>query len=254
ILEGHLVLDAIDVTLGPAVLEGFVFCLEIGLAPVLAQRMAGEALPHQDAAQVGMPGEANAEQIPGLAFLELDAGVDREERRRHRILARQLRLEDQARAAAGAIGVVDDFQVVLGEIVDAGDRRQIVIAVLVPQGAGEVEQTVRRDDDPAVAGAGVRGGDPRHGALRAGRGGGDGGLSHALAASGAASARLAARSLIMANSRGSIRSGPRMGTGTASENLARYQRADITDSPSIFSWTRINPCSSACGVGGHPGT
>src|SRR5690554_5601227 len=44
--------------------------------PVLAQRVAGEALPQQQAAQVRVSGETDAHQVVDLALLEQRALVD----------------------------------------------------------------------------------------------------------------------------------------------------------------------------------
>ena len=38
--------------------------------------MPGKALPHEDAPQVGMPGEAQAVHVPDLALLQVGAGED----------------------------------------------------------------------------------------------------------------------------------------------------------------------------------
>jgi hypothetical protein len=50
-----------------------------GQREILAQRMPLEAVIGQDAAQIGLAGEEDAEQVPGLA---LPPGGDRPDRRR----------------------------------------------------------------------------------------------------------------------------------------------------------------------------
>src|SRR4051812_9218009 len=53
--------------------------------PVLAERVAGEALLQQDPAQVRMPQELHPEQIVDLALLEVGARPDRGDARAERV-------------------------------------------------------------------------------------------------------------------------------------------------------------------------
>ncbi len=62
-----------------------------GMAPievVLAQRVAVPVLGHEDAGEVGVAVEADAEHVEDLPLEGLGAGVHVEERRGHRLVAR----------------------------------------------------------------------------------------------------------------------------------------------------------------------
>ncbi len=116
-----LVFGADVLAFRPAALQRLVIFFVERLMPILAHGMAFEAFPHQDAAQVGMVRELDAVQVPDLALLEFGAGPNGCDRwNLNRVYARNLNLEDDARAAGGLVGVVDDFHLV-GKIIHAGD-------------------------------------------------------------------------------------------------------------------------------------
>ena len=52
----------------------------VGIDVIAAHGMVGELVPHQDAAQVGVAVEDDAEEVEDLALLELGAAPDRRER------------------------------------------------------------------------------------------------------------------------------------------------------------------------------
>src|SRR5574340_75896 len=55
------------------------------------------------------------------------------------------------------------------------------------------------------------------------------------------------------NLRGSIKSGPKIGTGTSASGFLEYHSELAIFSLSTFLVNAISPFISACGVGGHPG-
>ena len=73
--------------------------LVIGLEEVLAERIVGEAVPHQDPLQLGMAGEPDAHHVVDFALLEIGPAVDVVERRD---LALAPRPRPSARAARSA--------------------------------------------------------------------------------------------------------------------------------------------------------
>ena len=62
------------------VVRGRLVLVVVGLDVVPAHGMVNEAVPHQDAAQVGMAVEDDAEEVEDLALLELGAAPDGSER------------------------------------------------------------------------------------------------------------------------------------------------------------------------------
>src|SRR5690606_25237735 len=217
-----------------------------------------------------------------FALLELGARPDRDERRESRHIARGLRLDDQRRAAFRPAEVIHHLEMVaFAEVVDGGGAGQIVVAQVVAQGGRNRDQLVRLDDQPAEAFACVRldriaeaRGKLVERFVRRGHGLGGGSvfchnvslmLACAAGAAGHASASAARVSSAGTEAcrfriwswRGSIRSGPRIGTGTASLGPLLYQGilfGFATDWLSIFLISVMKPYSSACGVGGQPGT
>src|SRR3972149_9988296 len=91
--------------------------------PVLAQRMAREAVPQEDASQVRVVLEADAHQIVRLALLEVGPAPDRRHGRHLRVLAVVGAYLDRRRlVAAYRQQVVDDLEVV--QPVDAAQRAE----------------------------------------------------------------------------------------------------------------------------------
>ncbi len=94
---GDQLLGAPDMPARPAAVKRFLLLLEISFFPVFAQRVPGEAFPHQDAAQVRVPFEADAHQVPRFALLKIRAGPHADQRGQGGDLARGLRFERQRR-------------------------------------------------------------------------------------------------------------------------------------------------------------
>src|SRR6266498_2087024 len=98
--------------------------------PVLAERVAGEALFEQDPAQVRMPEEFNPEQIVDLPLLEVRARPDGGQARAERVrLRRQVRPDDHTARRLDvipAVAVVEHLQAV--SPIDGRDRREVVVA------------------------------------------------------------------------------------------------------------------------------
>ena len=59
---------------------GFPFVV-VGFDVVLAHRVVGKGIPHEESAQVGMAGENDAEEVEDFALLEFAGTPDRGERR-----------------------------------------------------------------------------------------------------------------------------------------------------------------------------
>ena len=57
--------------------------LVIGLEEILAERVIGVSLPHEDALQLGVSGEADAHHVVDFALLEVGPAIDLVERRDH---------------------------------------------------------------------------------------------------------------------------------------------------------------------------
>ena len=93
--------------------RGLVFVI-VRRDVVLAHRMVGELVPHQDPAQVGMPGEDDAEKIKDLALLELGAAPNRRPQMEWCAsvvaVAGAHAQHERADAAGGRIEMIDDFQ------------------------------------------------------------------------------------------------------------------------------------------------
>ncbi len=121
--KGVQVLAATGSADGPTRLEGFAFLLVECLAPILAHRPTRKTLPHQDAAQIRVPVEADAVHIVGFALLELRAGEERDERGHMRVIARHQRMQHQGAASLSSEQVVDDFKFAIRQLVHAGHAR-----------------------------------------------------------------------------------------------------------------------------------
>src|SRR3990170_3127897 len=105
--------------------------------PVLAQRMAGEAVPQEDAPQVRVALEADPHQVVSLALLEVGPAPDRRHRRHLRVLAViGTHLDRRRLIAAYREEVVDDLEVV--QPVDAAQRAEeaeLQLRLVAQQGA-----------------------------------------------------------------------------------------------------------------------
>src|SRR5262245_16374118 len=80
------------------------------LRVVLAQRMPFELPVEQDAAQIGMTVEADAVQVPDLAFHPVRRGVERRRGVDARVVGRHAHLDAHAVIARERIEVVDDLE------------------------------------------------------------------------------------------------------------------------------------------------
>ena len=88
------------------------------LDEILAQRMAGPVLGHQDAAKVAMALEVDAHQVENFALHPVGRRPDTLDRRDARLFAGQFYLEHCAMAMAVGKKMIDDLDVIL--VVDAG--------------------------------------------------------------------------------------------------------------------------------------
>src|SRR5688572_24354274 len=98
--------------------------------PVFAERVTREAIFQQDAAQVRVPDELDAEQIVDLALLKLGAGPDGGQAGAERIrLRREVGADHHAagrRHVVPAVAVVEHLDAV--SPIDGGNRREVVVA------------------------------------------------------------------------------------------------------------------------------
>ncbi len=191
----------------PAALKGFSFLFKEWLLPILAKRVAFEAFPHQNAAQVGVTSELDAVQVPGFAFLEIHACPKMDERGNFdRVNAFNLNFENESSAAGGLVGVIDHFHFVFGDVVHCGDGGQQIVAKFVADGGCHFDETILADDKAAVAGPCI--------SADFARKTGDQINSRSLKRCHYAPSFVAATCLISALRRTSIKSGPRIGIGT----------------------------------------
>ncbi len=124
-----LLLDAADLAIRPAALERLDVLFEVGFFPVLAQRVAGKALPQQDAAQVGMARRSGCPSGPRLrAPGNRRQGRPAPARAGPRRRAAPASCRTSPGPPASRVEVVDHLHLALGQVVDAGDRRQVVVA------------------------------------------------------------------------------------------------------------------------------
>ena len=109
--------------------------------------MAFPIVRHQDAEQVGMIAEADAEQIEDFALVPVGAAPDAGDRIDLGIGARQRGTSRAgARLRSMRVQVVDDFEARLGGIpVDRGDRAQADELLVVLQEAADAGDFRRRD-------------------------------------------------------------------------------------------------------------
>src|SRR5207302_9123508 len=95
----------------PARVERLLLFLIVRLVVVLPHREALEALPEHHPPQVVVADEADAEQVPDLALLQVGAAPDRLDRGDLGLLAGEVRLEHQRRPGQRrAVEVVDDLE------------------------------------------------------------------------------------------------------------------------------------------------
>ena len=71
--EGIFIFRPVDVPFRPAALERLGFFFKERFLPVLAQWMTFKTFPQQDPAQIRMSFEADSQQVPGFAFLQICA-------------------------------------------------------------------------------------------------------------------------------------------------------------------------------------
>src|ERR1019366_6240034 len=78
---------------------------------VLAQRMADEGIVEQDAAQIGMPPELNAEHVEAFALQPVGGLPNRTSARHPRVIASaNLDLHAQAQTTAHRFQLIDDIE------------------------------------------------------------------------------------------------------------------------------------------------
>ena len=116
---------------------------------VLAQRMPLEGLVGEQAPQVRMPVEAEAEHVVGLALEPVEPLPEPGHRGEHDVVLAHRHLQPQARAALDRVEVVDRLEALLAVgKVDAAEVEHHVelrLRVLL-QLAGDVEEDVLADD------------------------------------------------------------------------------------------------------------
>src|SRR5258705_5904831 len=100
----------------------------LGLDEVLAERMARPVLRHEDAAEVGMAREGDAEEIEHLALLPVGVAPDVRHRGDDRIVAARVHLEHELMAERVRQQVVHDLDVAQLRVVDAPEAREAVEA------------------------------------------------------------------------------------------------------------------------------
>ena len=76
ILERIFILRHVELPIGPTAFERLGIFLVEALFPIFAKRVTFESFPHQNAAQVGVTGEFDPEQIPCFALLQIYAGIE----------------------------------------------------------------------------------------------------------------------------------------------------------------------------------
>src|SRR2546428_5032031 len=98
----------------------------LGLDEVLAQRMPRPVLRHEDAAEVGVALEDDAEEVEDLALLPVGVAPQAGERGDDRIVARRVDLEREEVAVRVRVEVVDDLDHASLRVVDAGEVGEAV--------------------------------------------------------------------------------------------------------------------------------
>src|SRR5262245_57598726 len=196
----------------------------LGLDEVLAQRMTGPILGHQDAAQVGVALEGDAEQVEDLPLLPVGVAPDLAHRRHHRVVARRVGFEDEPVAMRVREEMIDDLD-------------DVPFRVVHPRLVREAVEAQRRIVAQEARDLGDLGGRHHYARVvaRAGQ------LADGVAEAGAQLRVDAGRVL--------RRHGPRYARRPAGSVLRTSQRSCC-----IFSWSFMSPSMSASGRGGQPGT
>src|SRR5882724_12141549 len=214
---------------------------------VLPQRVAfGVGLPHEDAAQIGMTAEGDAEHVERLPLQPVGAPPQRHDGVDGQVPARvELDLDPQVGAAREGSQLVDHLERSLAvTILDCRNVDQVVVALLrgIAQPRHRVEQRFARDVDDRVA-ARL---EPAADRVAEGRSQGVDGRIH--------DERNWWTELPNGSEISSICSGgsrrPRSSSGWSS----RRGTWSNSDSPLIFLCSRSTPYNSPSGRGGHPGT
>src|SRR5215510_11972879 len=127
----------------------------LGLDEVLAQRMARPVLRHEEAAQVRVAIEGDAEEVVRPALLPVGVAPHAGHRHHHWIVALGADLQDEAMAVAIGVEVVDDLDHLALGVVDAREVREAVEleAGLVPEEPSHLRDRRRRDGGAGVVGA-----------------------------------------------------------------------------------------------------
>ena len=122
--------------------------LVIRLEEILAHRVVSVAVPHEDALQLGMPGEMHAHHVVDFALLEVGTAPDLVERRHDApalgLVGADPQL-DQLPLIDRAVKLVVDLDAVL--VVDALQARQVVVLdrVLVAEVERDLDELVGLD-------------------------------------------------------------------------------------------------------------
>src|SRR5690606_29488635 len=138
----------------PGVLDALELHRDGADGMVLAQRVALPVLGHEDPGQVGMADELDPEHVVHLALEGLGPGVDLEQRRARRIVARHL--DPQAEPLAGGVRQQADHDLeplgldagrqrargLVRDVVDGGHVDADPEALVVAQVADEVDELV----------------------------------------------------------------------------------------------------------------
>ena len=156
---GQLFFVPLVAATGVAAFEGFGFLFVVGLFPVLAQGVAVEPFPGQNAAQVGVAGESDPEEVIDLSLLQIGSGVDAGGGR-YGVVGRHADMQAQRVAAlAGAVEVVDDVEAFVDpgavfafvrRVIDAGDARQEIVLLCVAQVSQQGQQAIGRNEERFV--------------------------------------------------------------------------------------------------------
>ena len=92
---------------------------------ILSQRVEGIAIPHQDAAQIRMPWEADAHHVENLALVPVCGRPDRRDGGDLRIVLRGAQLEAEGDILRQGVKLIDQFEArVFAHVIDAGDIDQ----------------------------------------------------------------------------------------------------------------------------------
>ena len=125
----------------------------IGFEEVLAERVVGVAVPHQDALQLGVPGEPDAHHVVDLALLEVGPLPDRDDRGDLALalgLGRPDPELDQRAGVVGRVELVVDLDAVL--VVDALEAGEVVVPdrVLVAEVEADRDELLGLDEQAGL--------------------------------------------------------------------------------------------------------